>query len=511
MKIRFKLISVVVILIAIMATTLSGSVLAGSTAKTLSTNYTLVNFGTLDADVTVSYMKDDGTAWTALPGNTEFTIPANFGMNQVRQYFDTSLTPGQGSVVVSSSQPLGAIVQIQARNQTPTQGAYTGYSEGSNLFYVPLAAKNRTTASGFANSQIVVQNTDDFDFTATIDLYSGTTLSYSKLTPTLKPGQSFYYDLANETEGNLASGWIGSAVVTGGNSGTVAVVANFFTGADAMQTFNAFPAESVGPNWVIPLFFSRLPNGLSTVVTVQNLSGGTLAAGAVSLSCTRDKTGTPLDSFTITNPAAIASNSSYSFNPVVDTVLFPTGNWGGSCQLDAGAGDVVVIVQLRYVGVTNQGAAAYEAISESGTAGKTMVVPLIAKRLPNGFASVVTIQNMDMDKVGGQSASVTLTYKPSFNLSECPLASCDINHDGFVTDLDKIIVGPLIIPPASSIQRNHRLPSGAENAENTLPENWQGSLMVVSTTSNINGFVQLTNYLNAVGDTFMAHDIFVLP
>ncbi len=504
MKSRIKLFSVIAILIALMATTLSGSVLAGSTTKSLSTNFTLVNFSTeFDADVTVGYMKDDGTAWIAAPENTAFTIPKNFGMNQVRQYFDNTLDPGQGSVVVSSSQELGAIVQIQARQQTPTQGAYTGYSQGSNLFYVPLAAKNRVTASGLANSQIVVQNADTINFTATIDLYSGSTLSYSKTTTSLKPGQSYYYDLADET--NLASGWIGSAVVTGGNSGKVAVVSNFFTGPNAMQTFNGFPQESVGPDWIIPLFFSRLPNGLSTVVAVQNISGGTITAHSIDLNCKADNVSVPA-TITVDNPADIADNSSYSFNPVTDLSLFPTGNWGGSCSLDAGTANVVVIVQMRYVNVPNEGAAAYEAISETGATGTTMVVPLVAKRLLNGFASVVTIQNMN--KV--DPASVTLTYMPSFNTAECPLSACDKDLDGNLDAADAYVVGPLNIPAGASIQRNHRLTSGSVNAEDVLPENWTGSLTVVSTAANINGFVQLTYYKNVFGDTFMAHDVFVM-
>jgi hypothetical protein len=504
MKIHKKLFFVLIIVLALMASTLSGA-LAGSTSKVLSTNYTLVNFSTEnDAAVTVGYMKDDGSPWDADPENESFIIPKNFGMNQVRQYFDDTLTPGQGSVVATSTQPLGAIVQIQARNQTPTQGAYTGYSQGSNLFYVPLAAKQRSTASGIANSQIVIQNTDDFDFAARIDLYSGSTLSHQKTTPTLKPGQSYYYDLADDTE--LASGWIGSAVVTGLTAGKVAVVSNFFTGPNAMQTFNGFPQESVGPSWIIPLFFSRLANGLSAVVTVQNLSGGAIAAGAISLDCKADNVSTPA-TISVTNPGEIADKASYSFNPVTDKVLFPDDKWGGSCMLDAGSNDVVVIVQMRYVGVSNQGAAAYEAISQTGATGKLMVVPLVAKRLPNGFASVVTIQNMDPDN----TASVTLTYMPSFNLSECPLASCDINHDGFVNASDAIVVGPLEIAAGTSIQRNHRLLAGSVNAEDTLPNNWTGSLTVLSSDSDINGFVQLTYYKNVSGDTFMAHDAFVLP
>ena len=116
---------------------------------------------------------------------------------------------------------------------------------------------------------------------------------------------------------------------------------------------------------------------------------------------------------------------------------------------------------------------------------------------------------MDLS-ASGAAASVTLTYTPSFSTAECPLATCDINKDGKLDASDKIVVGPLSIPPAGSIQRNHRIASG-EDVEATLPEQWQGSLVVKSTTSNINGFAQLTYYTPKDGDTFMAHNAFVQP
>jgi hypothetical protein len=58
--------------------------------------------------------------------------------------------------------------------------------------------------------------------------------------------------------------------------------------------------------------------------------------------------------------------------------------------------------------------------------------------------------------------------------------------------------------------RNHRLSSGP-NSEVALPDGWVGSLQIVSASQPINGFVQLTNYINTTGDTFMAHDVFTQP
>ncbi len=310
-----------------------------------------------------------------------------------------------------------------------------------------------------------------------------------------------------DLETNLPEPWIGSAVVTASSSGKIAVVGNFFTGADTMQTYNAFPVESLGTKWVAPLFFVRLNNGLSSVITLQNLSGGQIAAGGVTLNCVKDADTFPSgpNTISVSNPDPILNNASYSFNPVVNTAMFPDAHWGGSCRVDSGSASTVVFVQLRYVNVEYKGAAAYEAIKE-GITDKRIVVPLIAKRLPNGFASAVTIQNMSFSS----SATINLQYRPFFTEAECPVAICDRNADGIVNESDVINVGPLTIQAGGSIQRNHRIESGP-GSETTLPNGWQGSLVVTSSDSPISGFVQLTNYISTTGDTFMAHNAITLP
>lgn len=71
--------------------------------------------------------------------------------------------------------------------------------------------------------------------------------------------------------------------------------------------------------------------------------------------------------------------------------------------------DVVVFVQMRFVtGDPNtEEAAAYEAFPQNTTSTSTFI-PLVAKRLGNGFATAVTIQNLDLNN----SATITVTYQP---------------------------------------------------------------------------------------------------
>ena len=240
-----------------------------STSKTLSTNFTLFNFSSSTANVSVGYYKEDGSPWTAASEYTNFTIDPDGGQMIVRQYFDSTLTAGRGSVVVSSDQPLGAVVQILAREQTPTSGAYSGFIETSDTYYVPLVMRHLNTASGFANSQIIIQNADTNTATVTVD-FRGTS-TYTKSGISISAGATYYYDLEEET--NLGDAWYGSAVVSSSGGLELAVVSNLFSGSHTMQTFNAFPDTSLGTEWVVPLFTSRLSNGLSTPISVQNVSG----------------------------------------------------------------------------------------------------------------------------------------------------------------------------------------------------------------------------------------------
>ncbi|MEM2588026.1 MAG: hypothetical protein QXV23_06990, partial [Candidatus Bathyarchaeia archaeon] len=375
-------------------------VAAGSTTKSLSTNFTLINLGTGPANGVVQYFKPDGTKWR----NDELFSIANPGGQAIfRQYFDSQLPNGQGSVIVSADQPLGAVVQVLARNQIPTSGAYSGFPEGSTTFYVPLVIKNLMGASGLANSQIIVQNTSSgaIGFNIRLVRYDGYA-TYTKTVATLAPGASFYYDLADEDDYNVPDSWYGSAVVeTTTPGGQLVVVSNLFTGPHALQTFKGF--SSSAQEWLVPLFVSRLANGLSTPLSIQNVSGTTIPPGGIVITCTKNALSGGPNTINISNTQSIGHAASFFVNPVIDTTL-PT-NWYGSCRISALA-DVVAFVQMRVIGTDR--AAAYEAIP-GGSIDRKVLIPLAAKRLANGFATVINIQNLSANA----SAHVTFTYIPS--------------------------------------------------------------------------------------------------
>ena len=461
----------------ILATVLTGA--AQSTTKSLSTNFTLVNLESEAASGTVQYFKPDGTTWKT---EESFTLAANGGQAIFRQYLDSALDAGRGSVLVSADRSVGAVVQVLARGQNPTSsGAYSGFSAGAASFFVPLIAKNRSTATGLANSQIVIQNSGTSSVNVEVELIptSGSTVTKSGIT--IAPNAAYLYDVALDAA--VPDSFIGSAEVRALSGGQVAVVSNFFTG-DAMQTFNAFPSTAPAQQWFAPLFTSRLPNSLSTPISIQNLSGGSIAAGGITVNCKKSDNSSP---FTKTNAEAVPNKGSWAVNPVTDTTI--PADYTGSCIVTS-TGNVVAIVQMRFVATGE--AAAYEAFP-GGSTNTKVIVPLVAKRLANGFATAVTFQNLDT----ANAANVTLTYTPSPEY---------VTGGGSAAP----ITFAKTIPAGGNLIENHRTTAIAE-----LPDGWQGTLVVDSDRA-LAGFAQLT-FLSSInpglasGDKYMAHDAFTQP
>jgi hypothetical protein len=471
------------------STLLSAS--AASTGKSLSSNFTLVSLIAGENEGQIAYYKPDGSAWRS---TQSFTLTGIGAQAIYRQYSDNELTAGSGSVVVSTGGPVGAVVQIQARSdqqpQVPTSGAYVGVSEGANSANIPLVSRRGDSTNGTTNSQIIAQNAGSAATNITINLINAAdgSTTHTEVFQNVPPNTAVEFDLDDDvTDAEVPPLWFGSASVTADTGGQVAVVSNFFQGDDIMQTFNGF--TQTGTRWFAPLFTSRLTNSLSTPVAVQNVSGGEIPAGAISLTCTKDPGSTGVgDTIQRTNPAALANTQSVFFNPVTDLTM--PENWYGSCIVDSGSFQTAMFVQMRFT--ANERAGAYEGILATSTA-QTVVIPLIAKRLTNGFASAVTVQNLSTTA----AANVTLEYKGAIDGSNPP------NTAPCTTTINNVT-----IPAGGSIIENHRVPDGATNSVPEIDDLCVGSLTVTSSNQPIDAFVQLDFTLGTDGDTFMAHTAF---
>jgi hypothetical protein len=432
----------------------------------------------------ILFYNDNGT----LAGEaTQVVIPAN-------TVWSTATIPNNwlGSAVVEGDGNFSVSVANQRSPSPYSSGSFAGIpdTKASPLFYLPLAMRKVSTASGTANSVIFIQNAGNVNAVVSIQMI-GTPVNWTKPDVTILPGAALRYDLETEAPGNLPDGWYGSVRVNMTSGARIAVMSNFKSGSDSVQSYQGLPSESVGTTWVVPLFTSRLANGLSTPVAIQNISGAQINNGGVTLSCVKDPGSPNPTALNVTNSVAIPTNGAFYFNPVTDTTNFPTG-WYGACRVTS-TGNIVSFVQMRFVGATN--AAAYESIRASGSS-KILIFPLVQKRVSTGagiLGTSLAVQNLSTTA----AANVRLTY---YRASGSPGLT-------FYVDCS--------IAAGASIIHNHRLTDpNATNCVlngNTMSDGWYGSLVVTSSNQPIDGFIQLTNVSNPAGDTFMAHNASTSP
>jgi hypothetical protein len=449
-----------------------GAASAQATTKALATNYTLVNLSATSTDATVYYYLNDGSQWKT---PDTLTIAGNGGMAVVRQYQDAGLPAGKGSAMVTSLQPLAGLVQQvvdPAVSQTPTSGAYVAISSGSSKFYLPQVACNASSSTGIANSWIIIQNLGDNSVDVTVEFtkYGSSSPFFTKSLTAIASGASYYYDLSLET--NLDAGFYSAKVDAG--TGTIGVVSDLFFGANGLMAFNAFSQESVSSSWKIPLVYSRLTNSLVTSVIVQNLNGGELPIGDVSMVCTPDAGSPNQSNVSVSNTQAIADKGILAWNTLTQTDLFPT-NWYGPCAITSASGaNIVALVLYRYTATGDQ--AGYEAVSGASTDTKVFV-PLAAKTLTNKFCTTITVMN----------------------LSGSPI-TVDINWNGTGSFSSYTETG-VSIPANGSTIRNLCLASQPIGV--SMPATWTGTFSAQG-TGPIAAYVA-NRYNPSSGDQFMAY------
>lgn len=449
-KVLFPIVSLIVLTLVF---SIVASVFAQATPKSLSTNYTVQNLSqTEQAVVLVEYMKSydgstSGGTWTADADKTNFTLEPG-SSKVVAQYFDGTMTDGAGSAVVMSDRPIAAIVNMLARDQVPTSGSYTAFTEGREKFYMPFTFKELSTSVGIINSQVIIQNVGTDPTNVTVDLISGETgaVSHSKVISGLPAGESFYYD--QSLEGALPDGWYGSALVTADPGGLIVAVGNQFTGSHGLLTYPGFTAGYT--EWVVPLYLSRLANGYNSIIAIQNVSGAPIAAGNISVTFTPDPSLGEAP-FVKTLGSELANNATWTLNPRGSSE-WPVDSYGAA-KIQA-SGDVVAIVNQLVNEPPNSkpSALSYNAIPTNIT-GQTVVVPLIMSRLANGYSTVMTVANLT-----NSAGTCDITYKPDPSLS-----------------LTDTVVTGITLPASGSILHNHRLDGSTTHQ---LPTNWFGAAVV---------------------------------
>lgn len=463
-------------------TIVTADVVEGSAAidKALSTNVNYQNLGSSAATVTANYLLSTGSAWPGVPtsGNdtetpyNSFTIPVN-GSVQHRHYtpfLGGNMQTGSGSVSVTSNQQLGAVVQIVARGQVGTSGAYVGVSSGAETVLVPQAFKNWTTGDGVADTQLAIQNVGgSAQGTITLNFYDAITPSDSPVgtyvISNLGVGVSSYVNLTSITpsSGSIDSSpdgdaFIGSIEIVATGGAIAAVVNNFF-GDNGLHAYNGFGATEEAATWFIPLFSSQRSTGsgtFNTPVNIQNTGSSPIAADAVTLTCG--------STISVSNPAAIPPNGAYSFNPFFDPDNLYQDGFIGACTLSGSGIEAVVFSTQRFnLNGDTSNAAAVRSFSTNDS-GTDLRFPIVSRQLTsNGYSSSISLQN-----TGTTPANVTLNYNTSPE-SGSGTSNFSVNYT---------------IQPGEVLEQNHRLgddfTGSNQLTDSVMPRDWFGSLTVTS-------------------------------
>lgn len=338
---------------------------------------------TTDANVVITYVNQDGSQ-NALANDT---IAAGTSTT----YYPIDATAGfNGSVVISSDQPVAAIVNLLGDNGAFGGASYDSFSSGSADANIPLVLNDFYGIYTFFN----VQNTGTAATTVSVDytVTGGGTCSSADVT--IQPGAAATFDQASDCTGNQV---IGAASVSSDGEIAVAVVQY---DNQSLLAYNAF--TSAGSSTAVAPLVSQNYFGSRTALQVQN-------TGASAVDVTVNFTpspGFPGSACSQTLNVAVGASANFGDSTFFDnTPACNAGSgWVGGAEVDAGTGSIVAIVNSVTSGTAN--AAAYSAFDPTA-ATTTVNFPLI---MQNNFG---IFTGFGVSSADGSNIDINCTFANS--------------------------------------------------------------------------------------------------
>ncbi len=379
-------VGVPVLLALVLAFTLFlGSATPAAAISTYDSGFQIQNLGTVTATVTITFYNQDGTVAA--------TVNDQIGANSSKTYYPlTSVSAGfNGSVVVSSDQPVAAIVNVLG-DSGAFGASYSGFSSGSTTASIPLVMKNNYGFSTWFN----VQNTGTADANVTVTYSNGTSE-----VATIKPGAAATFDQA--TNANLPDGFVGSAVVSSTQPVAIAVLE---VGPTTLLAYNGFPSGST--ELLMPLVNAN-NYGYVTGIQIQNL--GTTDTD-VTVSYTPSSAGSACTETQTVPAGKSATFALYAFTYDAPSGVTITTNctkgstFVGSAKVTANSANQPLVAIVNQLNSGANKGASYAAFDPAaGTS--TVVFPLIMDR-NFGYFTGFSVMN-----VGTSSTTVTCTFTGS--------------------------------------------------------------------------------------------------
>lgn len=443
---------------------------------TYESGFQVANLSTTDtASIVITYYPQG----TGSPVAVSDSIPAG----ESKTYFPIHSAAGDpfnGSVVVSSDQPVAAIANTLANSFA--YGASTGgFSAGATSFSLPLIMCNN---SGF-NTWFNIQNAGSADASVTINYTAGLAGTSGSENATISPGRALTFDQASgsstvncDTLMGTDTMFVGSAAITS-DQPVVATVMQVGTGSSqTLLGYNGFAAGSADVR--VPLIMA---NNSTFFTGLQIQNAGTASANVTvdyspntASGSTKELTD---DTFTLAagesktilhNGDSPANGGSNSFSDGLAYI-------GGATITSDGEPLVAIVNQLG----GGRWGTAYEGFN-AGDATTDVSVPLLMANNSYYFTG------LQCANVGSASASVTVEFSPNT-----------------VGTIDPVDVTYTLAAGAS----NTLLQNGSDGTNDwDAIGQYVGSASVTATGSEVVCIVNQLNTVSASGDTFFTYDGF---
>jgi len=347
---------------------------ASAQTITWNSSFTVVNLGTADAQVTVTFYGEDGTDYQftpLVPGATPVTNPFTLGPGGsqiiVMAFVDSQLPNGRYSVVLSADQPIVAIANLAGLEGTSVNynGSYSGSEDaGQTVLYLPSVVANPFYSQW--QSHLSIQNLTNADQDVTVNFYQGSSSIVAFTSTTVPAFTSWHLVVADVAP----DGFMGSATVEA--AGPLAVVDNQYNQnpafAGANQVYSGFTGGSL--DMYCPGLYDNFIGVWIASMNVQNISA-------------TDANITVWYSDGMSETAVVAPNASWM-------KTYNTGEHaGGYFSAHVESDQLVVAIANANGGINSQ---TYECAAAGSTEIRT---PLTMKRLIGAYNTGVQIQNLD--------------------------------------------------------------------------------------------------------------------
>jgi len=405
----------------------------GDSEGQTSTSILVQNLSTSEATVQVDFYNTSGTK----TGTQEKTGTEKLGgeksttFDQRYDSGDPGTDPFQGAAIISSDQPIGAVVQMVRSGGSGGVGsfeAYNGLATASDSVKAPLLLRGISSAGKTWNTTMVIQNTSldssayvtvTFTPDPSVGLGTADTVNY-----TILAGGTQY--IAQKDQTDLGTAFFGSASVESDQNVAVVVTSGTTDGA----TLIAYPTFTAGTvNVYLPGVYKNIPSlgdNYFTSLTIVNMGGGSDPSPIVSVEY-QATIGTATGAYSVTVDTVTTIDQRYDSGITSDTFF-------GAIKLTSMNGTPIAAM-LNTRGDELSGASKYATTYMGFSAGVTTAyVPYLLKEIPSGgytWSTSILLQNLDPD-AGGLNVSITYNEDPAIGSHTYSSPQTDIATFDFV-------------------------------------------------------------------------------